>query len=288
MNLQEMQPDYLSGERFSGQAPELLRVEPDLCIRGAFQTRLDFNDSAMAELVASVRVTGGNVLPVILRPTPTRTRYEILAGERRVRACMEAEVKVLALIADYDDEQAAIITLVENLQREDLNPIEEAEGYQLMMEEQGLLQKEVAELTGKSRPHVANMLRLLKLDTMLKDALVGKRIEVGHAKMLAALGKPEQRTWLKKITLNDWSVRKLEESLRKAGEVAPLPKPTNNPDKDIAILEEELSEISGCPVRIKTDAQGWEGEVSIKFWGADNFSLIEKMIRGGKGIQIKT
>lgn len=281
MKVDRIKPDYMASSILANIEPELTRVSPELCIRGEFQTRMNFSQPKLDELAASVKTTNGNVVPVILRPTPSKTRYEILAGERRIRACIMADCRALALVAEYTDEQAAVITLVENVQRDDLNPIEEANGYLSLIQELSLTQSEVSELTGKSRSHVANFLRLLKLDTMLKDALIANRIEVGHAKMLASLDPPAQRNLLRKITLNQWSVRKLEQHIRGLGVEKPIVKPDTNPDKDIANLEEELSEITGTPVRIKVDKSGWHGELKIQFWGSDQFEFIEERLRGG-------
>lgn len=272
-------PNYLSGDLFASTQPELMRVSADLCDRGFYQTRLVFDEAGMADLTNSIISTGGNVVPVILRPKLAGSRYEIIAGERRVRASMAAGTPVLALVANYTDHQAATITLIENVQRDDLNPIEEAQGLQLMVDELKLKQKEIAELVGKSRSHVANMLRLLNLDLMVKDALIAERIDTGHAKLLVSLPTQSQRDTLHKITRNKWSVRKLEDYLRKLGQEPLREEPTHHPDKDVANLEAELSEITGSPIRIITSANGREGEMRIKFWSSDEFEYIESLLR---------
>lgn len=277
--VETVSPQYLKDDLFAATAPVLMRVPADLCDRGFFQTRYVFDEKAMVDMTQSVLSTGGNVVPVILRPKLAGSRYEIVAGERRVRACMSAEVPVLALIATYTDEQAATISLIENVQRANLNPIEEAEGIQLMIDELGLKQKEVAELIGKSRSHVANMTRLLTLDLIVKDALISGRLDIGHAKMLVSLPRGDQREITYKITSNQWSVRSLEEFLRKRGQAAEKPTPTHHEDKDVANLEAELSDITGSPIRIFTNKNGREGELRIKFWSSDEFDNIQDLLR---------
>ena len=280
---ESINPGYLSHSLFAGVEPELLRVPADQCRRGMFQTRLYFDDEKQQELDASIATTQGNVMPAVLRPTPTKTGYEIIAGERRQRSCLSQGFPLLALVADYTDEQAATIALIENVQRDDLTALEEAEGYQRMIDELSITHQQVADLVGKSRTHVTNALRLLKLDTMVKDSLNRGVIDVGHAKMLAGLPTAKQRAMLSKIRINDWTVRRFEKYLREKGEAPAKPPIEQNEDRDIAREEERVSAIVGSPVSITFDKDNHAGEIRIQFWGPGNYEgIIETLTQKRK------
>ncbi|MFA7555279.1 MAG: ParB/RepB/Spo0J family partition protein [Spongiibacteraceae bacterium] len=280
----EVGKSYLKHNLFNGVVTSFKSISTDLCDRGYFQTRTQFDtDGELQELADSLIQTGGNFTPIVVRQKLTG-RYEIISGERRVRAAMIAGIpRMMALIGDFSDDQAAIICITENLQRADLNPIEEAEGLQRMLEQPEIMQKDVAILIGKSRPYISNMLRLLKLDRVAKDLLEVGKIDIGHGKALSALkSTAQQREWAQKCARNGWSVRYLENALRKLGEL-PQGEGDNplNTDRDVAKLELSLSDAIGQPCRILFNKDTGDGQLVIKFFGAGNFEGVLDRLEPG-------
>ena len=267
---------YLKHDLFNGADYDFLRLDVSLLDRGYFQTRIDFDtDGDLQELADSIKSTNGNFTPIVARKKYSR-RFEIISGERRVRATMIAGLDhVLALVRDFSDEQAAIICLTENLQRKDLNPIEEAEGIQQMLDQPGMTQKDVAKLLGKSRPYISNSIRLLSLDSQVKDLLKRKRLDVGHGKALASLkNKAQQREWGIKAARNEWSVRELEGRVRKILNPTEIEESDHNPNMDIMRLEMKLSDTLCFPCRINIDSKSGGGALTIRFAGASDFDGI--------------
>lgn len=177
------------------------------------QPRKSFDREKLEELAVSIR-RHGIVQPLVVRKNGVR--YTIIAGERRFRAAHLAELKqVPVIVSDMDPERIMEVALVENLQREDLNPIEEAAAIRLLMEQHDLTQEEVSERIGKSRPAIANALRLLQLDPQVTEHIKTGALSAGHGKMLAGLkNADEQRVLAEKAVKNSWSVRRLEDELR--------------------------------------------------------------------------
>ncbi|MCP0913979.1 MULTISPECIES: ParB/RepB/Spo0J family partition protein [Legionella] len=242
--------------------------------RGRYQPRKAFAEDALQELAQSI-LSQGLIEPLIVRQN-TPDCYEIIAGERRWRAAMLAGLtEVPCLIGEYGEEQAAAITLIENIQRQDLNLMEEAHGYRRLSQEFHFNQEEIATLVGKSRSHIANILRLLTLAPSLQERIANKQLSLGHARALVGLTIAEQEMLAGKIEAHGWSVRHLEKKVQdlKARNSA-SPNGAETPDK--VFLEMQLAEQIGAPVQIvPEDGGGW---LKIKFYDNDTLSgLLERM-----------
>lgn len=237
------------------------------------QPRKDFDEEALNELADSISVHG-LLQPIVVRPRATG-RYEIIAGERRWRACRIAGlVSVPAVIMELDEQSAAEVALVENLQRQDLNAYEEAQGYSTLIEKFGLTQENVAQRVAKSRASVANALRLLKLDKKMLDALREGKITAGHARALLSV-EGDLREQLFQLALKGASVRSLEALTHK--------KPANSPKKEnkIGTFEKEvalsLKEVLHRPVTIKGGKNG-KGTLTIEFYNKDELAEFAKRL----------
>ncbi|SFL88215.1 ParB/RepB/Spo0J family partition protein [Halanaerobium salsuginis] len=219
-----------------------------------FQPRLSFEEDALSELAASIKEKGV-IQPITLRKVKAE-RYQIVAGERRWRACKKLEMnKIPAVIRDFNDQEMMEIALIENLQREDLNPIEEAKAYQQMLENFSLTQSELADKVGKSRSNIANMVRLLNLADKVKNHLEKGTITIGHARALLSLSAAEaQIAACENIIIQDLTVRETEKYVDKLKN----PLPTTNKNKQAKALSanwqqaaEKLSQNIGMKVSIK-------------------------------------
>ncbi|MCD6489217.1 MAG: ParB/RepB/Spo0J family partition protein [Thermodesulfobacterium sp.] len=217
-----------------------------------FQPRIKFEeDEHFKELVKSIKEKG------ILQPILVREKggglYECIAGERRLRAAKRAGLKeVPAIVKNFSDEEALIIALIENLQRKNLNPLEEALGYKNLMEKFGYTQEEIAEKVGKDRATIANLLRLLKLPSVIQEDLLEERLTVGHAKALLSLDSEKKQIHVRNLILEKGlSVRETEKLVSKLqkGEIS---KKKKEPDPDLLYLSEELSKLIGTQVQVKT------------------------------------
>ncbi|ASQ44971.1 ParB/RepB/Spo0J family partition protein [Legionella clemsonensis] len=241
---------------------------------GRYQPRKSFEESSLQELADSI-ASQGLIEPLVVREL-TKDHFEIIAGERRWRAAMLAELAELpCLIGEYTDEQAAAVTLIENIQRQNLNLIEEAEGYRRLLEEFHFQQDEIAALVGKSRSHIANILRLLTLCPVIQEQVKSGLLSMGHAKMLVGLSGEQQRLLAQQILDNGWSVRYLEKKVKaiKEGEVLRNPQR----DRDIERLEAKLAEQIGAPVQIVAN-EGCGGWLQVKFFDNDTLAgLLERM-----------
>ncbi|KTD22169.1 partition protein ParB [Legionella lansingensis] len=242
---------------------------------GKYQPRKQFATENIQELAHSI-ATQGLIEPLVVREI-AKNSFEIVAGERRWRAAMIAGLAELpCLVTDYSDEQAAAVTLIENIQREDLNPIEEANGYRRLIDEFHFQQDEIAALVGKSRSHIANILRLLMLCEPVQDCIKEGRLSMGHAKILVGLTTKQQITLAKQSEENEWSVRYLEKKVKeiKTGEQQPL---NAHRDRDVERLEAIIAEQIGAPVQIiANDNNG--GLLQIKFFDNDTLAgLLDRM-----------
>ncbi|MBA3537461.1 MAG: ParB/RepB/Spo0J family partition protein [Tatlockia sp.] len=242
---------------------------------GRYQPRVNFEQKALLELAQSI-ATQGLIEPLVVREL-TAQSYEIIAGERRWRAAMMAGLSELAcLIGNYSDEQAAAVTLIENIQRQDLNLIEEATGYRRLLTEFHFQQEEIATLVGKSRSHIANILRLLTLCEFVQEQLRAEQLSLGHARMLVGLLPSEQLLLAEQIVANDWSVRRLEKEVRDLKANEPI-KTNPKKDRDIERLQITLAEQIGAPVQI-INGSGAGGCLQIKFFDNDTLAgLLEKL-----------
>ncbi len=243
--------------------------------RGQYQPRRAFDKEALQDLAQSI-LAQGLIEPLVVREI-AEDRYEIIAGERRWRAAMMVGLtEVPCLIGEYTDLQAAAVTVIENVQRQDLNLIEEACGYQRLHTEFLFSQEEIAALVGKSRSHIANILRLLTLCESVQERLRTRELSLGHARMLVGLSKVQQETLAKNVVEQGWSVRRLEEEWRQHKDPVDESLPPSN-DRDVARLQCQLAEQIGTPVQIVTDNDrgGW---LKIKFFDNDTLAgLLERM-----------
>lgn len=247
----------------------------DLLNSGRYQPRIDFDPHALQELAQSIQ-TQGLIEPIIVRELSCNY-FEIVAGERRWRAATLAGLTVVpCLVGHYTDEQAATLTLVENIQRESLNVLEEAVAYQRLVHEFHLQQEEIAVLVGKSRSHIANLLRLLSLSAPVQDKIRQGILSLGHARMLVGLSPMDQMGLAAQVEQKQWSVRRLEEQVRSLKQQHVETSP-HQPSCDVAYLQTKLSEQIGAPVQIATDQQqgGW---LQIKFFDNETLAgLLERM-----------
>ncbi|MDR2679007.1 MAG: ParB/RepB/Spo0J family partition protein, partial [Zoogloeaceae bacterium] len=227
------------------RAPDEQRALPtERLTPGKYQPRSRMDETALAELADSIRAQG-IMQPILVRPidrTPGAERYEIVAGERRWRAAQKANLaEVPVLVRDIPDEQALAMALIENIQRENLNPLEEAQGLQRLVDEFHMTHQEAADAVGRSRPTASNLLRLLQLCPPVQEMLMENRLDMGHARALLPLGAAEQVQLAQAIAQKQLSVREAE---RLARRIQNPPRVTEKPapDRDLLRLEEELSD----------------------------------------------
>jgi ParB family chromosome partitioning protein len=253
--------------------PEFKTLPIESLKPGSYQTRQQFGEDRLQELADSIAVNG-LIQPIVVRPKTHH--YEIVAGERRWRAAQQAGLtQVPCLINNFDDEQAAAVTTVENLNRVDLNPIEEALALKRMIDEFAYLHEEVAAVVGQSRAKITNRLRLLKLTEEVQQWLKDGAIHEGHGKVLAALTPPLQKQLARLCIKHHWSARKLEQKAKQAQRQAEVGS-TENKDVNIHHLEQALSEHMGSEVNI--DFAKDKGQVKIAFHDLDILEgLLEKM-----------
>lgn len=246
--------------------------------RSPYQPRRHFDEAALGELARSVKAQG-LVQPVVVRQRPDGG-YELIAGERRLRAAGLAGLDAVpALVRDATDEQALALALVENIQREDLKPLEEAEALRRLREEFGLTQQAVAEAVGKSREAVANLLRLLNLAPAVRRLLEEGALEMGHARALLSLPSEQQGAAARQVAARKLTVRQTEALVRRllaTREAAS--KPATAAPADTLALERELAERIGAPVSISQSAKG-AGKVTIRFASLDELDGILSRIR---------
>lgn len=243
---------------------------------GQYQPRQDFNEAALQELAQSI-ASQGLIEPLVVRVI-AKQQYEIIAGERRWRAAQIAGLtEIPCLVGEYTDKQACALTLVENIQRQNLNLIEEASAYRRLMDEFNYHQDELALLVGKSRSHVANLVRLLSLGDPVKEHLRSQTLSLGHARMLVGLDNAQQEWFAQQIIAEQWSVRQLEQEI-KVFKQKQLTQPKNaKKDRDVERLQMILAEQVGAPVQIISDNQegGW---LKVKFFDNDTLAgLLERL-----------
>ncbi|MEM9102336.1 MAG: ParB/RepB/Spo0J family partition protein [Pseudomonadota bacterium] len=236
---------------------------------GAYQPRKVFTDDSMEELAASIRAQGV-IQPIVVRYIAIN-QYEIIAGERRWRAAQIAELhEVPCIIKNIPDESAIAMSLIENIQREDLNPIEEAQALKRLMEEFQLTQQQAAEAVGKSRTAVTNLLRLLGLSEEVKTMLERGDLEMGHARALLPLDVKEQKKAAKVIAAKEYTVRETERLVKKLLNPPAESSSKNAPVSDFNItrLEESMSEKLGAPVKINHNKSG-KGKLVVEYTDLD-------------------
>ena len=242
------------------------------------QPRKRFDEAAIAELASSIK-SSGVLQPIVV--VPEGDHYKIIIGERRWRAAQSAGLqKVPVLIRNIPKSQQVEISLVENLQREDLNPIEVARAYERLIAEMGLTQQEIADKVGRDRSSVANTLRLLKLPPDVQEKLAANKISMGHARALLALEDPDRQSSLaKQIVAKNLSVREVE-SLVQGRKKRASPGKRTGFDADLQALEEELIRIMGTKVSISGNRQ--RGMVKIFYFSLDELNRIHDHIKGAR------
>ena len=258
------------------RAIEIGRIRPN-----PLQPRKNFDDDALAELTASI-VERGILQPILVRAIDEG--FEIIAGERRWRAAQKAQLhQIPAIVRDFDESVTAEIALIENIQREDLNAIEEAEGYRQLIAKHGHTQDEVAKLVHKSRSHVANLLRLLDLPEFVRQSLVRGDITMGHARAVANAPEPEELT--REIIARGLSVRQAEDQARKVKPGAGYDiarasaRNAKQPaDADLLALQRQLGDMLGLKVDVAHN--GKKGTVTLHYSSLDQLDMICQRLSG--------
>ena len=248
-----------------------------------FQPRTHFDENALNEMVASIQASG-LLQPIVVRPR--QGGYELIAGERRWRAIQRLGwEKIPAIIKDVDDRTVLTLALIENLQRDDLSPIEEATSYQRLMDEFDVSQSEVARLVGRDRSTVANALRLLKLPAEVREMVQDGRLSEGHARAL--LGLPDNGAMeilARKAVMEGWSVREIEARVRgerggrRPGRQFPAPPATGRPTTTRRV-EEALRKRLGTDVRVTVGRRG-RGNLALSFYSNDDLARLLEIILG--------
>jgi ParB family chromosome partitioning protein len=272
--LEALLPQIEKGERGNLFQCDIRDIRPS-----PWQPRRLLADDGIDELAQSIREKG-ILQPLVVRPDKTGAGYELIIGERRWRAAQRAGLSTVPiLIKEASDQEVVEMALIENLQREDLNPLEEAEAYQRLMAEFSYTQEALAQRIGKDRSSVANAVRLLKLPGEVKDALAKNEISMGHARSLLALRtEAQQISFCRRILSKGLSVREAEDGIRRLldGEARPVVSAKTQPE--IEALRDELRHILKTQVRIKT--KGTKGAIEIEFYSLDDLERILALIRG--------
>jgi ParB family chromosome partitioning protein len=245
---------------------------------GKYQPRTRMDDQALAELSASIKAQG-LIQPVLVRPiNGAAERYELIAGERRWRAAQMAGLaEIPALVREVPDNAALAMSLIENIQREDLNPIEEAAGVQRLVEEFRMTHEQAADAVGRSRSATTNLLRLLKLAKPVQTLLLQGALEMGHARALLPLDAARQIEAANRIVARSLSVRE-SEALAARLLRAPAGRRKPRTDRDLERLEEEISQRLGTTVQIRPGRKG-SGTILVRYAGLDHLEQLLKKLR---------
>ncbi len=273
----------LPGGKAESQAPPQTEMTcaVDIIRPNRYQPRRHFAETEMAELAASIKAQG-IIQPLLVRKDTSG--YELVAGERRLRAAkMAGLTEVPVVVKDLTDAEMLEVSIVENIQREDFNPIEEADAYHRLMNEFGLTQDQAAARVGKSRSAVANILRLRQLEAPIKQSIVEGAISMGHARALLGLptATDRQGAW-RAIVSRRLSVRETENLIRKlktAPRTKPAAKPSTSLDRHLAAVSEELARVYGTKVSIKR--KGQRGSVAIEFYSDDDLDRLIGLLKKG-------
>jgi ParB family chromosome partitioning protein len=258
---------------------ELREIEIDLIRPGEQQPRNTFDEAKLQELAQSIRATG------IIQPLLVRRRgglFELVAGERRWRAAQMAGLtRVPAIVREIPDENLLELALIENIQRQELNAIEEANAYRRLIESLGLTQEEVAQRVGRDRTFITNYLRILKLPNEIQSLLEQEKLTFGHARALLGVADPQmQRRLAQRIHKNNWSVRETESRIRNLN--SPQPAATTTPerqvDPNLRAAEAKLRRRFGTQVRIVPAKAGSPGRIEIEFYSADDLNRVYDLL----------
>ena len=255
------------------EAPRIVHLSPHDIVPNRYQPRRDMPEESLAELAESIRANGV-IQPITVRRTPSG--YELVVGERRLRAATMAGLDTIpAIVRDVDDDALLPLALVENIQREDLDPIERAEAYKMLIDDFGLRQEDLASRVGLDRATIANTMRLLKLPKEVQRYVAGGQITMGHAKALLSLRSAEQqKAACRRIVNEGLSVREAEEFVgapprKRARPPAPSVTPR---DVHLEAVEEELQRLLGTRVRVTR--KGDRGKIEIEFYSEEDLDRI--------------
>jgi ParB family transcriptional regulator, chromosome partitioning protein len=277
--------DALLSSRAAPEAPAagaetmLKELPVDLLSRGRYQPRADMREETLAELAESIRAQG-IVQPIVARPAGRspdgEQRYEIVAGERRWRAAQMAGLATVpALVKEIPDEAAVAVALIENIQRENLNPVEEARALKQLVDDFAMTHAEAAEAVGRSRAAVSNLLRLLELPPVVRELLERRELDMGHARALLAIPSAELKLEMaRRVAREGWSVRETERAVRRLVEGGPKAGRAKVPEKDANIrrLEQRVAEVLGARVSIEHGTKG--GRVVVRYNDLDELEGI--------------
>ncbi|MGB1800318.1 MAG: ParB/RepB/Spo0J family partition protein, partial [Gammaproteobacteria bacterium] len=266
-----------SGEPSSDDNLQTLAV--DLIQRGQYQPRQNFDEDGLNELADSIRAQG-LIQPIVVRLLSDKKTYEIIAGERRWRAAQIAGLhEVPVIIKDVTDQTVMCMSLIENIQRQDLNPLEEAKALERLINEFEMTHDETAEAVGRSRSSVSNLLRLLELDSSVKNMVETRKLDMGHARALLSLDKAKQFEIATKIVKQGLSVRATESLVQQLNNTNKKPKPARkSKDPNISSLENDISQRLGARVSINHQANG-KGKVEISYNSLDELDGLLKHIK---------
>jgi ParB family chromosome partitioning protein len=240
--------------------------------RNPHQPRVHFDHAQLEDLISSIK-EHGIIQPLVVTAMPSR-RYRLIAGERRLRAALIVGLSLVpAIVRDTNEQQQLELAIIENVQRQDLNPIEEARAYVRLMQEFGLTQDQVSEKVGKSRPQVGNTVRLLQLPEPIQKALMERRISASNARTLISLPSDEERMKMFEAMLaGNFTVRQTEARVLR-------PRSPKMVDANIASAEESLRQALHCRVQIKRDIRG-EGEIRLKFFSDEELQALMRKLKG--------
>jgi len=262
-----------------GDTSQIRKIDLELIKPNPYQPRKTFNQEELEELTQSIK-EHGLIQPIIVRKAESGSDYQIVAGERRYRASKNLKLKEIeAIITEIDEQQMMEIALIENLQRKDLNPIEEAEAYQQLIDTFNLVQAELAKRIGKSRSSIANSLRLLKLPDEIKGYVSRGTLAMGHARALLAIEDIDlQKKAAKQIIEKELSVRETERLIKglKNKEGKSKKKTITKKDPNVTIVEEKLRGILGTKVAIQSGKK--KGKIVIEYYSNDDLSRIIEVL----------
>jgi ParB family transcriptional regulator, chromosome partitioning protein len=266
---------------------EVRKVPLAAIVPNPLQPRRNFTDGELDELAESIK-QNGLLQPLVVRPAPgSRDRYELVAGERRLRAVSRlgwGEVSVV--VRDASDETLLVLALVENLQREALNPLEEAEGYRTLSERFALTQADIAKAVGKDRSTVANLLRLLNLPPSVRKLVESGHLSMGHARAILAVADPVRAAELARGAVREgWSVREVERRSGEGGPKRPSRASTRAADPIVRALEEALQEALSTRVSIRKGRKG-KGVIEITFHGSEDFERVFELVTGHEASEV--